>query len=94
MKKSFLIAAVLCVLGLAVVSDNACLTWMKQEEGVAYAMGPRPGDSRPQPPNPRPQPPVKPQKVNEPSTLILVGTGIAGIGAYFLFRKKRNDKED
>jgi hypothetical protein len=92
MKKSSMFVALLCVLGLAFVSDNLYLTSMNHDDGTAYAMGLWPRDPRPQPLNPRPQPPRDPQKVNEPSTLILVGTGIAGIGAYFLLRRKRKDK--
>jgi hypothetical protein len=55
--------------------------------GQAYAWGgwhpPVPHKPPPHPPYHPPNPPHHPTSVPEPSTLILLGTGLAAVGSYF-----------
>jgi hypothetical protein len=67
---------------------------INHEVTSGYAMGtrqnpiPNPIPNRGSNPGPRP----KPSAVPEPSSLMLMGSGVAGVGIY-LFIKKRNKKK-
>ena len=58
----------------------------------SYAMGLNPGKTDPDRFKPKHKPTPNPSSVPEPSSLLLMGSGVAGVGIY-LFIKKRNRKK-
>jgi hypothetical protein len=68
------------------IGSNTPQNMMNSGVGPCYAMGP----------HPQPDPEIlrhrTPRSVSEPSTLSLLGTGVAGVGIY-LFLRKRNKKK-
>jgi hypothetical protein len=91
MKRMILFIA-FCLFVSTLIMGNLPQTVTNYGVATCYAMGwyhqPDPG-SQPCPDTWRKNPP---QSVSEPSTLVLLGTGVAGAGIY-LFVRKRNKKK-
>jgi hypothetical protein len=84
--KSMVMVVMLIVASTFFFADDLLTTVNGHEQNAVYAMGGRHPN-----PNPRPEPSPRPdgerrRRVNEPSTLAMIGTGVVGIGVYLLLR--------
>ena len=86
MMKKLLVRVGVALIGLFVLMLTGVPFQLSSSDSMisALAMGRRP----PIQPNPIPGPPTRPVPVPEPMTLALLGAGVAGVGAYFIIKKK------
>jgi hypothetical protein len=77
------------LLGATVYIPNGFVNeWGVKSVYAQSLMGPRPR------PHPWPHPKPKPQPVSEPSSLILLGIGLAAVGGYAALRFWKNKNEE
>ena len=82
-KKYFLIIFFGTLACMLLLDDLVFQPLVSQDSNLVYALGRHPRPSRGTS-NPDPAPP---SPVPEPSTLLLVGSGIAGMGSYLYYRQ-------
>jgi len=90
MRTKYFLIIVLGTIACMLVMDGSVLQpLMNHDSNLVYAMGPKlPGPHRP----PHRPPPGPTNPVTEPSTLFLLGAGVAGIGTYLYYKHGKNKK--
>jgi hypothetical protein len=74
-------------------TDDLLTTVTGHQQNEVYALGGWGPNSDPRPDEPFPRPDgERRRRVNEPSPLALIGTGVVGIGAYMLLRERSKKK--
>ena len=89
MKTRHLLIIVFAILACVLIMDDLVPQLvMSRDSNLVYAQIP-PGPPSPVPPVPVPNPR---RPVPEPSTLLLLGTGAAGIAGYLYYKSRKNKK--